>query len=90
MISPLSFLFSVSGFLFLFRSQFQHKYQKNKHNTHIEYDPNPLQSLGKRNKQKANVDITDSNQPLASTNVFSFQHESNDVHQTREEKEAYK
>ncbi|XP_031635992.1 protein winged eye isoform X3 [Contarinia nasturtii] len=56
----------------------------------VEYDPNPLQSLGKRNKPKANVELTDPNQPSTSANVFSLCHESNEHPQTREEKEAYK
>lgn len=57
----------------------------------VEYDPNPLQSLGKRNKSKVNVDITDTNQPSTSANVFSqFHSEANEEHQTREQKEAYK
>lgn len=58
---------------------------------YVEYDPNPLQSLGKRTKSKVNVDITDANQPSTSTNVFSqFHSEANDEHQMREQKEAYK
>lgn len=63
---------------------------------YVEYDPNPLQSLGKRTKSKVNVDITDANQPSTSstttTNVFSQFHseEANEEHQTREQKEAYK
>lgn len=58
---------------------------------HVEYDPNPLQSLGKRTKSKVNVEITDTNQPSTSTNVFSqFHSEDNDEHRMREQKEAYK
>lgn len=84
-----SFVFVfVSCLVSFFSFQFQHQYKIKK--THIEYDPNPLQSLGKRTKPKANVDITDPNQPSTSTNVFSLHHESNDQHQTREEKEANK
>lgn len=58
---------------------------------YVEYDPNPLQSLGKRTKSKVNVDITDANQPSTSTNVFSqFHSEANDEHLLREQREAYK
>lgn len=55
---------------------------------YVEYDPNPLQSLGKRNKQMSK--ITDPNQPSTSANVFSVQHDSGEQMPTREEKEAYK
>lgn len=57
----------------------------------IEYDPNPLQSLGKRNKQKTNSENNNVNsEPATSANSFSFQHETGTHQPTREEKEAYK
>lgn len=56
----------------------------------LEYDPNPLQSLGKRNKQRVNVEITDQNQPSTSANDFNFHQESDEQPLPREDKEANK
>lgn len=57
----------------------------------IEYDPNPLQSLGKRTKNKTNPEPTDvTADQTTGANCFSFQSEPNNHLQSREDKEAYK
>lgn len=57
----------------------------------IVYDPNPLQSLGKRTKTKTNPEPTDVTADQTSgANCFSFQSEPNNHLKSRDDKDAYK
>lgn len=57
----------------------------------IEYDPNPLQSLGKRTKNKTNPEPTDVTADQTTVaNCFSFQSEPNNHLQSREDKDKDK
>lgn len=54
-----------------------------------EYDPNPLKSLGKRNKRRTSADHRDEPSTSAAAS-FSFQYDTVDQSQLHDEEEAYK
>lgn len=56
---------------------------------YIEYDPNPLKSLGKR-KQKTNSEHIDNSESKMDGKGFNFLQDSGIQLQTQKEKEAYK